>query len=614
MKRKSFVEEDGDLDDVSSRKRARSQQPEDLNETDLNVTPSKPRSARPQANGASSEKIGIGSFEDAITQESLPIVEAVTPKRGRGRPKGSKNFPKPDGATPTPKKLPKGKTLFATPSKPLGLLTPSKARNAADRSARRKSTRTLIERTINGEGSSDEDDDIITRYIYDSDKEEQADAAESEPPQPEGRSVEPTVPETPSKRGRGRPKGSKNRIRTPSPPRDMPPHELFFAQNRGAAMKTSNNNLSSLRLLDHEEYFTLLRSYEDPHAKDLEFLSSIHERSFPQWDFELSQNFNICLYGWGSKRELLTSYANHIYAQNNEAKIVVVNGYNPSTSMRDVLNTIFSLVPNAPKKLGTQPSEVLDRLLTHLSTSDVRITLLVHSLDGQPIRRAATQSMFARLAAHPQISIIASTDHPSFPLLWDSSARTSFNFLFHDCTTFSTYSAEVDVVDSVLQLLGRSGRRVGGKEGVGFVLRSLPVNARSLFKILCVEQLMVMDADEKMDGFGGADDEDGDEDGHLGERMGGSRSADVGVEYRALYQKAVEDFVCGDEVSFRSLLKEYVSLPFNLRDMQRTMLTIYYRFHDHQMITSRKDALGTEILSIPFRREELEAILEDLMS
>lgn len=38
------------------------------------------------------------------------------------------------------------------------------------------------------------------------------------------------------------------------------------------------------------------------------------------------------------------------------------------------------------------------------------------------------------------------------------------------------------------------------------------------------------------------------------------------------------------------------------------------RFHDHQIIESRKDALGTELLSIPFRREELEAILEDLMS
>ena len=38
------------------------------------------------------------------------------------------------------------------------------------------------------------------------------------------------------------------------------------------------------------------------------------------------------------------------------------------------------------------------------------------------------------------------------------------------------------------------------------------------------------------------------------------------------------------------------------------------RFHDHQMVVSRKDAIGTEMLSVPFRREELEAILEDLMS
>jgi len=32
------------------------------------------------------------------------------------------------------------------------------------------------------------------------------------------------------------------------------------------------------------------------------------------------------------------------------------------------------------------------------------------------------------------------------------------------------------------------------------------------------------------------------------------------------------------------------------------------------MITSQKDVLGTELLSLPFRKEELEAILEDIMS
>jgi origin recognition complex subunit 2 len=32
------------------------------------------------------------------------------------------------------------------------------------------------------------------------------------------------------------------------------------------------------------------------------------------------------------------------------------------------------------------------------------------------------------------------------------------------------------------------------------------------------------------------------------------------------------------------------------------------------MIVSRKDVLGTEMLSVPFRKEELETILEDIVS
>jgi len=570
MKRKYLGDENEGLTNGAncSRKKARSQPADIVDEYEFDdtqdITPSKPRSARLKLNGTPKERVNSALLEEEVVAEQQPTSEPATPiKRGRGRPKGSKNLSKPEGNTPTPKKTPKGKVLFSTPVKSLGAFrdalrdndTPSKIRNAADRSARRKSTRTLIERTINGDASSDEEDEEIARHIYDSDKEEDGQGENGTFEAPDGHEEGTAVPETPSKRGRGRPKGSKNKIRSPSPPRDLPPHELYFAQNRGASMKTSNNNLSSLALLDHGEYFSLLRSYKDPHAKDLEFLQSIHARSFPQWDFELSQDFNICLYGWGSKRELLTSYATHIYSHDNAAKIVVINGYNPSTSMRDILNTISSLLPNLPKKLGTQPAEVLDRLLAHLSTSDFRITLLIHSLDGQPLRRAATQSLLARLAAHPQIRLVASADHPSFPLLWDSSARTSFNFLFHDCTTFSPYDAEVDVVDSVHQLLGRSGRRVGGKEGVGFVLKSLPVNARSLFRILVVEQLMVMDEDGGM-GFGGEEDEYGEEDG--GRRGAQGRSGEVGVEYRTLYQKAVEDFVCGDEVAFRSLLKEYV--------------------------------------------------------
>ncbi len=101
---------------------------------------------------------------------------------------------------------------------------------------------------------------------------------------------------------------------------------------------------------------------------------------------------------------------------------------------------------------------------------------------------------------------------------------------------------------------------------MGFVLRSLPENARNLYRVLISEILA------------GLDEEGGGEGG--------------GLEYKVLYQKVVEEFICSNEMGFRGLLKE---------------------FFDHQMVVSRKDGGGGEVLGVPWRREEMEAILEDLI-
>lgn len=34
---------------------------------------------------------------------------------------------------------------------------------------------------------------------------------------------------------------------------------------------------------------------------------------------------------------------------------------------------------------------------------------------------------------------------------------------------------------------------------------------------------------------------------------------------------------------------------------------------DHQMVTSKKDSQGTEVLWAPFRKEDLEGVLEDIL-
>lgn len=462
----------------------------------------------------------------------------------------------------TPTKKPNGTSLFSTPVKVNGHSsndeTPRITRNA-DRSAHRKSTRALIERSVLGNISDNEDEDEeVAQHIYNSEEEDAIDEEAID-----NATAFTDAPDTPSKRKRERPPGPKKeakakaKLRASTPPlEDLLPQEKYFFQTRGGRVKTSDNNLSSLALLDHEEYFTLKRAFKDPHVADVADLENLHARSYSQWQFELSQDFNICVFGFGSKRALLMRFADYTYnshASSQALKIVVINGYVQNLTIKDVLTTITSAISAPGQKIGSQPAEMLENVLSLLEADrGQNVTLIVHSIDKTPLRRPVAQTILSQLAAHPQIHLVASADHPSFPLLWDSSLRSSYNFLFHDCTTFAPYGTEVDVVDEVHEILGRSGRRVGGKEGVSFVLKSLPENAKNLFRVLIGEQLATMD--ENL-GTGFENDVDNDDDDHE-KRNGNPKQTEIGVEYRVLYQKAVEEFICSNEMNFRTLLKE----------------------------------------------------------
>jgi origin recognition complex subunit 2 len=384
-----------------------------------------------------------------------------------------------------------------------------------------------------GDATSDDEerDETIAREIYESSgaeddsAEEDVDAELAE----DSAAVTDTPSKTPARRKRA------TRKRSPTPPRDLPPHEQYFYQNKPGLTKTSNNNLSSLDLLTHDEYFTVLRKLQDPHAEEIRSLQSIHAGNFLQWAFELSQGFSICLYGYGSKRSLLREFATHLYSKTQDhthSRIVVVNGYVRTTSTREILTTIGSAIDSSQKIASGNPMTMLQNLLSLLSSHETIVTLVINSVDALPLRKQGIQSILAQLAAHPQIRLVCSADTPDFSLLWDSGLRSSFNFVFHNGTTFAPFTAEIDVVDEVHELLGRKARRVGGKEGVSFVLRSLPENAKNLFRLLVTEVLVAMD-----DGSGAS-------------------AEGTGVEYRMLYNKAVEEFICSSEMAFRTLLKE----------------------------------------------------------
>ncbi|KAL3594725.1 Origin recognition complex subunit 2 [Fusarium poae] len=516
-----------------------------------------------QINGFNSNSVEdhAASEAESLSKVDLEETPKPAPKR-RGRPpKKAVN-----GGSPTPKAS--RTALFQTPTKKARFGLNADTPGGADRSAKRKSTRALIEHVV-GDDLTDEEYDGLAQQIYESSEDEDAiegdNAVSAEAP-----GVDEAA--TPSKSTPRRKAQRKKLARSPTPPRDLPPHELYFAHNKPGRPKTSNNTLGSLALLTHDEYFTIVRETNDHHEGDIEFLESLHAKSFPQWAFELSQGFNLCLYGYGSKRRLLHKFAGHLHSRSKKDggdKIVMINGYAPNTTMREILSTIGSAVDPAHRIPLTQPAVMVPAILSHLNTNSSIITLVVNSIDAAPLRKPGSQTALAQLAAHPRVRLVCSADTPDFALLWDIGVRSAFNMGFHDCTTFAPYTAELDVVDEVHELLGRNAHRVNGREGVAFVLRSLPENAKNLFRLLVGEVLIAIE--EEGDG--------GDE--------------PTGVEYRMVYNKAVEEFICSSEMAFRTLLKE---------------------FHDHQIITSMKDALGTELLSLPFGKDELEAILEDLTS
>lgn len=534
-----------------------------------------------------------GVHDTAVETQQKDLTGSPKKKGNTATPKGPRSSAKAlseeeennDHGSTTPR--PNGRTLFATPKKTNAISrTPSKSKKA-DRSAKRKSAQLLSQ-------GQDEDDwdgqGALARAILDDENgEEEEEDADAGQPVENGAKQDVTTPvKTPSKRGR--PKGAKNK-RSPTPEGDIPPEERYFFQNRSGPPQISNNKFNTVKSLTHDEYHEHTQAYSDHHEPERSQLMKLHARAFPQWQFEVTQGFGLCLYGYGSKRKLVNNYAEWLHKHSVEPpRIVVVNGYTQKLNVRGVVNAIAAALlddEDRTLRLVGQPQEMVDTLFSYMEEHPPRgqLMLMVNSIDAHPLRRSSAQTVLARLAEHPLITFLATADSPTFPTLWNSSLLDQFKFAFHDCTTFMPYTAEISVVDEVHELLGRKKLRAGGKEGIGFVLKSLPENARNLYRVLLSEILAILS-----DGIDGGDDEDVDK-----RRVKKSQNDDaeeVGIEYRALYQKASEEFICSSSMNFQFLLKE---------------------FHDHQMITSRRDASGTEILGVPLAKEEMEAVLEELV-
>lgn len=342
-------------------------------------------------------------------------------------------------------------------------------------------------------------------------------------------------------------------------------NELYFrAQDHAKSGTTSNHTLKNLkgRRLNREEVADALSTMPrneimkkiDVERKKL----AMHNKSaFDEWMFYLHEDYNILLYGLGSKRNLIHSFGNRMISG---ADKLVINGFFPRASIKSILMSICS----QGIKLESHPLEVEEMcklVCQHYSQPEHHIYLLVHNIDGTALRAQRTQSVLSRLAATCGIHIVASIDHINASLIWEQRIALNFNWLSFDATTFEPYSEETNNECSMALASGQ-GVAGGGLvlSGLLHVTESLTRNARACFRILVEDQL-----------------------------EGGEGDANEGMSFSELYRRCREKFIVNSELTLRAHLTEFI---------------------DHKLLTMRKNQDGGDSLHLALSRATLCEYLE----
>jgi len=493
----------------------------------------------------------LNEAQDAVGKE---LFGFQTPKKSGGMalkvaeemkrtPLSEKNAPTSSSKVTPGKRLTPQKSS-SNPSTPIrGILkTPTSAKRGQSRlnpetplSSRKRVKKTLIKISEND----------ITHNYSDSDSDDGTQEEESDEDDKPIMKGPPATPRTPARKGR-----------RPKPNRDLDQHNMaesyFSAQSQ--PVLTSDRTLAKLKTprLSDMEVNNLLKSSKQKYDHEIRELMRDHFVQFPRWMSLLHRGYSIVCYGLGSKKSLLHNFHEEYLL---EKDTVVVNGFFPSLTIKQILSTISEDILEIDGTF-TSTSEHIDEITANL-TSD--LYLLVHNIDGPMLRSSKVQTALASLVSHPRVHLICSIDHINAPLIWDQYCLSKLNLIWFDTTTFLPYLAEAG--DASTLMVRKTGQ--SALSSLSSVWASLTPNAKKIYVIIIKYQLETADEADNYQG----------------------------LAFMELYRKCRAEFLVASDLALRAQLTE---------------------FRDHKLIKSKKGADGGEYLTIPLDKPTLNAFLENV--
>jgi origin recognition complex subunit 2 len=248
---------------------------------------------------------------------------------------------------------------------------------------------------------------------------------------------------------------------------------------------------------------------------------------------------------------------------------LVVNGFFPNVSIKDIMGPLLDKIVQHKGTLGTLSDQV-NIVRDYLLKERMAVYIFIHNIDGKNLCNEKTQTLLASLAGLSCIRMVATVDQINASLLWDTTKQDMFRFIWHDATTFTPYLVETTFENSMLAQ--QNGEL--GMQGMQHVLASLTLNARKIFALLGQHQLSKHAASVS-----------------LTKKKTSMSPVEYGWTYQEFYRRAHEAFLVSNPVSFKTQLTEY---------------------KDHQMIKTVKASDGSDVLYIPLETHLLEQVLEQM--
>ncbi|KPJ18910.1 Origin recognition complex subunit 2 [Papilio machaon] len=326
----------------------------------------------------------------------------------------------------------------------------------------------------------------------------------------------------------------------------------YFLMHSSKKITTSDHTLARLKNMNlNDENETIYISKEHEHK--ITDLVQSYENLFDRWDYVLSENFNVILYGVGSKRGVLQQFQ----AQNlNDQPCIVINGFFPSLTIRSILESIvIDLLENS--RVPSNVGDTIDLIGSQLSENNVDLFLIVHNIDGDMLRNSKSQAVLASLAQLKNVHMIATIDHINAPLLWDCGKLSKLRWTWWDVTTFVPYAQET------AQAAGVAARGGGALQlaSLAAVHRSLTANARGIYNLIVRHQLQ----HHKQHNY-------------------------QGLPFKDMYSKCREQFLVSSDLALRAQLTEFL---------------------DHKLVKIKRTYDGGENYIIPIDSSLLQQFLEE---